>query len=138
GLMEEHGFIRVGETRMVSGIQEKRYQSTAHGFHVDRALLTGGGAEDAVSGAITTIFDKARAEIVESMRNGVLSFDPEDPRRKRMGLWSTHARLSPASVKRVMRLVEKLAEIDTEQDDDGAEYGLLVGFYPRATKDTHR
>jgi hypothetical protein len=55
-----------------------------------------------------------------------------------MGVWATHARLSPASVKRVMRLVEKLAGIDTDQDDDGAEYGLLVGFYPRATKDTNR
>lgn len=138
GLLEEHGFIRVGETRMVSGIQEKRYQATAHGFHVDRALLTGGGAEDAVSGAITTILDKARAEILDGLRSGVLSFDPDDPQRPRMGLWATHARLSPASVKRVMRLVEKLAQIDADQDDEGSEYGLLVGFYPRATKETNR
>ena len=28
-LLEEHGFIRVAETRMVSGIHEKRYQVTA-------------------------------------------------------------------------------------------------------------
>jgi hypothetical protein len=53
-----------------------------------------------------------------------------------MGVWASHARLSPASVKRVMRLIEKLAEIDTDQDPDGAEYGLLVGFYPKGTKDT--
>lgn len=138
GLLEEHGFIRVAETRMVSGIQEKRYQATAHGFHVDRALLTGGGVEDAVGGAITSMFDKARAEILDGIRTGVLGFDPDDPRRPRMGVWATHARLSPASVKRVMRLVEKLADIDTDEDADGDEYGLLVGFYPRATKDMNR
>ncbi len=138
GMLDEHGFIRVSETRMVSGIQEKRYQATAHGFHVDRALLAGGGAEDAVGAAITSMFDKARSEIMEGLRNGVLSFDPDDPRRQRMGVWGTHARLSPASVKRVMRLVQKLADIDTDEDADGDEYGLLVGFYPRATKDTNR
>lgn len=136
GLLEEHGFIRVGETRIVSGILEKRYQATAHGFHVDRALLTGAGAESAVSVAIDAIFDKARTEILLGLRGGTLSFDPDDPQRQRMGLWATHARLSPKNVKRVMRLVEKLADIDTDQDPDGDEYGLLVGFYPRATKET--
>jgi DNA-binding transcriptional ArsR family regulator len=136
GLLEQHGFIRVGETRVVSGILEKRYQATAHGFHVDRALLTGAGAENAVSVAIDAIFDKARTEILVGLRAGSINFDPEDPKRKRMGLWASHARLSPASVKRVMRLIEKLAEIDTNQDPGGAEYGLIVGFYPKAPRDT--
>jgi DNA-binding transcriptional ArsR family regulator len=135
-LLEEHRFIRVAETRVVSGILEKRYQATAHGYHVDRALLTGAGAESAVSSAIDAMFDKARSEILAGLRVGALNFDPNDPKRKRMGVWATHARLSPASVKRVMRLVEKLAEIDTDADPDGDEYGLLVGFYPRASKDT--
>ena len=67
-----------------------------------------------------------------------LNFDPDDPNRKRMGVWATSARLSPASVKRVMRLVEKLAAIDHDQDADGADYGLLVGFYPRASKEHDR
>jgi DNA-binding transcriptional ArsR family regulator len=136
GLLEDQGFIRVGATRMVSGIQEKRYQATAHGYHVDRALLTGGGAEDAVSTAIDAIFDKARSEILVGLRAGSIRFDPDDPKRKRMGLWASHARLSPASVKRVMRLVEKLADVDNDEDPDGDEYGLLIGFYPRGTKDT--
>jgi DNA-binding transcriptional ArsR family regulator len=136
-LLEEHGFIRVAETRVVSGILEKRYQATAHGYHVDRALLTGAGAEGAVSHAIDAMFEKARSEILAGLRAGALNFDPDDPKRKRMGVWATHARLSPASVKRVMRLVEKLAEIDTDADPNGEEYGLLVGFYPRASKDTH-
>lgn len=134
-LLEEHGFIAVAETRVVSGILEKRYRATAHGYRVDHALLTGSGSRAAIGGAIDAMFTKARHEILEAMTSGAIPSDLSDPRRKRMGVWATHARLSPKSVRRVMRLVEQLAEIDTDQAADGDEYGLLVGFYPRAAKD---
>jgi DNA-binding transcriptional ArsR family regulator len=137
-LLEERGFIRVAATRVVSGIQEKRYQATAHSFRVDRALLTGADSEVAMAGALDAIFDKARAEIIEGLRSGTINLDPKDPKRHRMGLWASHARLSTANVKRVMRLIEKLAEAGENDDVDGTEYGLLVGFYPRAAKDTDR
>lgn len=138
GLLEERGFIRVAATRMVSGIQEKRYQATARSFRVDRALLAGGDPVSAVSGAIDAMFDKVRLELVAGLERGELNLDPDSPDRTRMGLWATHARLSPASVKRVMRLINRLAEVDSLDEPDGIEYGLLVGFYPRATKDTDR
>jgi hypothetical protein len=47
-------------------------------------------------------------------------------------------RLSPANLKRVARLVEKLADAGEIDDPDGAGYGLIVGFYPRVSKDTDR
>jgi Fe2+ or Zn2+ uptake regulation protein len=131
-LLEQHGFIRVAETRMVSGILEKRYQSTAHGFRVDHSLLTGSGTQAAMSEALDAIFRKSRHEILMAMASGDIPPQPDDPKDRRMGLWSTHARLSPAKAKRVMRLLEKLAEVDLDQDDDGVEYGLIVGFYPKA------
>jgi predicted ArsR family transcriptional regulator len=134
-LLEQHGFIAVAETRIVSGILEKRYRATAHGYRVDHALLTGTGSQTAMSGALDAIFTKARHEILEAMASGAIPADPQDPKRKRMGLWASHARLSPKSVKRVMRLVEQLTAIDTDEDADGDEYGLLLGFYPRAAKD---
>lgn len=134
-LLEEHGLIRVGETRVVSGILEKRYHASAHGYRVDHALLTGSGNQAAMSSALDAIFTKARHEILSAMASGAIPAEPQDPKRKRMGLWTTHARLSPASVKRVMRLVGQLAEVDTDQDPDGQEYGLLIGFYPRAGTD---
>lgn len=137
-LLEERGFIRVAATRVVSGIQEKRYQATARSFRVDRSLLTGGGGDVALSGAIDAIFEKARGEILAGLRSGAINLDPKDPKRHRMGVWASHARLSRANVKKVMRLVEKLAEAGEADDPDGSEYGLLVGFYPRATKDTDR
>ena len=136
--LEERGFIRVAATRVVSGIQEKRYQATARSFRVERSLLTGGGSDVAVAGALDAMFDKARNEILAGLRSGAINLDPDDPKRHRMGLWASHARLSPANEKRVMRLVEKLAEAGDNDDPDGTEYGLLVGFYPRATKDADR
>lgn len=137
-LLEERGFIRVAATRVVSGIREKRYQATARSFRVDRSLLTGGGSDVAVSGALDAIFDKARNEILAGLRSGAINLDPKDPKRHRMGLWASHARLSPANVKKVMRLLQRLSEAGETDDPDGAEYGLLVGFYPRATNDTDR
>jgi DNA-binding transcriptional ArsR family regulator len=130
GLLEARGFIVVSETRMVSGIVEKRYQLTAVSFRVDRALLAGGGAEE-IGGVLDTIFDKARTEILAGQRAGLLDLGTERERR-RMGLWATHARLSPASVRKVQRLVERLADIDDLEDPQGADYGLVVAFYPRA------
>jgi DNA-binding transcriptional ArsR family regulator len=134
-LLEEHGFIEVAETRMVSGILEKRYRATAHGYRVDHALITGSDSQAAISGALDAIFTKARHEILTAMATGLIPHDTGDPARRRMGLWASHTRLSPASVKKVMRLVERLAEIDELEDPDGQEYGLLVGFYPRSGKD---
>jgi DNA-binding transcriptional ArsR family regulator len=137
-ILEERGFIRVASTRMVSGIQEKRYQATARSFRVDRRLLTGGDPNAAMAGALDAMFEKARMEIVAGLANGQINLDPDSPERARMGIWATHARLSPASVKRVMRLITKLAEVDSLDEPDGADYGLLVGFYPRSTKGTDR
>lgn len=137
-LLEERGFIRVAATRVVSGIQEKRYQVTAHSFRVDRSLLTGPDTEVAMSGALDAIFDNARSEIMAGLRSGTINFDPDDAMRHRMGLWATHAKLSPANVRRVMSLVEKLVKAGEADDAGGTEYGLLLGFYPRLPKNTDR
>ena len=137
-LLEERGFIRIAATRVVSGIQEKRYQTAARSFRVDRSLLTGAGSEVAMSGAVDAIFEKARGEIIAGLHSGSINLDRKDPKRHRLGLWSSHVRLSPANLKRVARLVEKLADAGEIDDPDGAGYGLIVGFYPRVSKDTDR
>ena len=131
-LLEEHGFIRVAETRMVSGIQEKRYQVTASNFRVDRALLRGPGGESAIGEVLDAIFDKARTEIIAGIHAGLIDMTEEDPQRRRMTLSMSHARLSPKSVRKLLRQVHRLAEVDALEEPDGEPYGLVVGFYPRA------
>lgn len=136
-LLEERGFIRVAETRMVSGILEKRYAVVALSFKVDRSLLAGGGTE-AMSDVLDAVFEKARDEILAGQRAGLLDLSEEEFERRRMALWASHIRLSPASVRKVMRLVTKLADIDDLDEAGGTEYGLVVAFYPRAAESTDR
>jgi DNA-binding transcriptional ArsR family regulator len=131
-LLEERGFIVVAETRMVSGILEKRYQLTAVSFRVERSLLAGGGTDE-IGAVIDTIFDKARNEILAGQRAGLLDVGAEGHDRRRMALSASHARLSAASVRKVQRLIERLAAMDDLEEPDGTDYGLVVAFYPRAT-----
>jgi DNA-binding transcriptional ArsR family regulator len=133
-LLEEHGLVRVVETRVVSGILEKRYGVTARSFRVDRSLLAGAGGEPALASVLDGIFEKARAEIMEGVRAGLIDVSRPEAERSRMALSASHARLSPRSVRTVMRQVEKLAAIDAVEDPGGAEYGLVVAFYPRAPR----
>jgi DNA-binding transcriptional ArsR family regulator len=132
-LLEEAGFLRVVETRMVSGIQERRYAATARSFRLERGLL-GRGADGraAASDVLDIVFNKARAEIIEAVSAGLIDLEDED-RARSLALWAGGARLSRASAKRVIRMIEKLAAVDEQDDPDGTHYGLLVGFYPRAT-----
>lgn len=136
-LLEQHGIIRVTETRLVSGILEKRYQVTARSFRVDRSLLTG-DRDSGIGEVLDVVFDRARDEIVAAMRAGLIDLDEKDPKRKRMALSMTHARLSAKNVRKVMRFIEQLNAIDEAPDADGDEYGLVIGFYPRATEEQDR
>jgi DNA-binding transcriptional ArsR family regulator len=136
GLLEEHGFIRVAETRVVSGIVEKRYAVVALSFRVDHSLLAGAGGQDAVANVLDAIFEKTRTEIMDSQRAGLLDISDEELERRRVGLWASRARLSPASVKKVTKLLEELAAYDDLEEADGTDYGLVLAFYPRATERT--
>jgi DNA-binding transcriptional ArsR family regulator len=137
GLLEDQGIIRIAETRMVSGILEKRYQVTARSFRIDRSLLSG-DSDSVIDEVLDVVFDRARDEIVEAIRAGLIDLDASDPKRRRMALSMTHARLSPKRVRRVMRFIEQLNAIDDPPDDEGEDYGLVIGFYPRATPRTER
>jgi DNA-binding transcriptional ArsR family regulator len=134
GLLEEHGFIRVAETRMVSGIQEKRYAVVALSFRIERSILAGAGGHDAVGDVLDAIFEKTRTEILESQRAGLLDMSEDEFERRRVGVTASRARLSPKSVKKVMRLIEELAAFDDLEEADGTDYGLVLAFYPRATE----
>jgi DNA-binding transcriptional ArsR family regulator len=137
-LLEERGFIRVAETRVVSGIVEKRYQVTALNYRVDRQLLAGSEAEAHVGGMLDAVLEKARTDILAGVRAGLISLGDNVEERRRMTLSFGHARLSPESVKKVMGQIERLAALDELDEPDGAEYGLVIGFYPRTSSEHDR
>jgi DNA-binding transcriptional ArsR family regulator len=137
-LLEEHGFIRVAGTRMVSGIQEKRYQVTAVNIRVDRSVLRGAGGDKAIGEVLDALFDKARSEILAGVHAGLIDMSEDDPQRRRMALSMSHARLSEKSVRKLMRQVQKLAAVEDLEVVDGQPYGLIVGLYPRATHEERK
>ncbi len=137
-LLEEHGFVRVAETRIVSGITERRYAATAHGFTVQRGLFAGSGGEAAMAATLDAIFDKARGEIVASLHAGLITDGDPEPGHERMVLSVSDARLSPASIRKVMRQIDRLRAIDKLDEADGEHYGFLVAFYPRTSGDSDR
>ncbi|HJP71449.1 MAG TPA: helix-turn-helix domain-containing protein [Candidatus Limnocylindria bacterium] len=134
-LLEERGFLRVAETRMVSGILEKGYAATASSYRLEPGLLGGAVAGDkAIDDMLDAIFTKSRAEIVAAVRSGAITLGEREDSTRSMALWLGGARLSRANARRVIRLIERLAAVDEHEDPDGIEYGLLVGFYPRASQ----
>lgn len=137
-LMEEHGFLRVAETRMVSGIQERRYAAAAHGYRVARELLAGSAGEAALATTLDALFEKARAEIVAGVHAGLIPGKEEDAKHPRMTLTSSHARLSPAGVRKVMRLIERITSLEHLDEPGGEHYGLLLAFYPRTGDEPDR
>jgi DNA-binding transcriptional ArsR family regulator len=58
-LLERHGLLHVVERRMVSGIEERRYRSSANGFTVEPSLLS----EAVGSGLLDAVFDLTSAEL---------------------------------------------------------------------------
>lgn len=130
-LLEEHGFLRVAETRTVSGILERHYVATAHAYRVDRSVLGASGGESTVTTVIDAMFDEARRDILAAIRAGLVDLEGQAEGQEAMALSMTRARLSKASVAKVMRQIRRLSAIDRTEDPDGDEFGLLVGFYPR-------
>jgi DNA-binding transcriptional ArsR family regulator len=70
GLLERHGLIRVCETRIVSGIEERRYLAVARMFRVDRSLLAAEASEpqiaDTQAGILEAVAGDLRARAASS------------------------------------------------------------------------
>jgi len=133
GILEEHGFIRLAGTRVVSGIIEKRYRITQLSIRLDRSLLRGaGGADSPVRDVLGVIFDSVRDDIEAALGSGLVEADEADPLRELVirGL----ARLSPERAAELReRLRALIAEFDTDTRDAAPEdrpFGYLLALYP--------
>lgn len=76
GLLEEHGFVTVDETRVVSGITEKRYRLTAYRLSVDKALLgQGGNRGTTLESYLSLLFDEISGAIIDAAASGLIDVD---------------------------------------------------------------
>lgn len=135
-LLEERGLLVVVETRIVSGIVERRFQTTAPRFGVDRRVLNGEDASGLEHIALALVLDEARADLQHSISAGLI--DPASEQLTSGGfiLGRTWRRWSPQQADEFFRRFKQLEDeisAATEGDDRGTEheYEILLGVFPR-------
>lgn len=147
-LLEAHDLIVVDETRLVSGIPEKRYRVTAYRLSVDKTILGAPGSGDApLDVYLSMVLDEVATEIRRSVRSGLidLEFTHEDviaPRRVMIGRqWY---RLTDRDVTRFQERYkvfldelsgQRVPSVDAEEgnvagNDGDVLYEWLTAFYP--------
>jgi DNA-binding transcriptional ArsR family regulator len=65
-MLEKNGLLRVASRRLVSGIEERRYEATADNWTIAPSLFT----DIATSGVLRSIFDVVRAELEHVFESG--------------------------------------------------------------------
>jgi DNA-binding transcriptional ArsR family regulator len=136
-LMEEHGLIRVTDTRVVSGIIEKQYGVAAEHYRINRALLAPGQAnkDDGLDTTIDALIDPMRADLRRSIATGRvdLAQDPKENRRLRIyrSTWSMAPERADAFYDRLNALLAEFTEHDDETDD-AEDYSIVLFYYPSA------
>jgi DNA-binding transcriptional ArsR family regulator len=146
-LLEEHELITVEDTRIVSGITEKRYRLTAYRLSVDKAMLgVTGEAGSPLEVYLSVIFDEVTTEIRRAIASGMIDLEQtyEDtfkPRRMVIGRrWYRFTDEDVADFDRrytelqdaflAKSVYESSAETDGTKSEDGELYEVLIGFYP--------
>lgn len=138
-MLEEHGLISVTDTRVVSGILEKRYQLSAWRFRLAKELVTlsGAEAEQGVEAMLSSIFDLTKADIIASIHAGLIDIgelEDNDPRWKAgRSLWAMTPEKATAFYKAFEELISKFGNEDDSLDNiqpDEQVYAMTYALYP--------
>lgn len=137
-LMEKHGLIRVVDTRIVSGIIEKRYQATTPNLDIDPALLsftTETGKEN-INTLVVTAIDATREDILRSLQARAFELEQGAQAHPRQTILNRSlSRMPDARAEefheRLKALVEEFDAADEHaSSEDLQAYALTVAFYP--------
>lgn len=145
-LLEKHGLIRIASTRVVSGIVEKSYQTTARNLRVKKGLLNPPRSEeeqrDGVGLLVDAILDDAKQDVKHSAANGLIDLTGE-PSPLNLNISRTTTRLTPEEAIAFQGELKALWEAFQAKKEDGANadeqgYALVLMMYPtmRGTKPT--
>jgi DNA-binding transcriptional ArsR family regulator len=135
-ILEEHEFIRVAGTRVVSGIIETRYRIAQLSVRLDRALLSAAGPADEAAAAIDevlrTIFDATRDDVGRALRSGAMRVDAGSGPARGILRHDLKRLTDTRAAELRERLTALLDEYDDDHDADGRPVGLLIALYPMA------
>jgi len=139
-LLEEHGLLTVTASRVVSGIIEKQYRTTAKNLTIDRSLLTlGGGQPDGgMATLLSLIFDSTRSNVLKGIDRGLIRMEEEDPIQRNAMLVYSLGKLTPEQYRefhgRLHTLIREFGEAGSEKSPEkpekGSMYGLTIVLYP--------
>ena len=133
-ILEERELIVVAGTRVVSGIIETSYRIAQLSLRLDRALLSGAGADvrNSVHDVLAVIFDSVRDEIERGLASGLIK-SSDDPLSELLVRGLTM--LPPDRVAelrtRLRALLEEFDVAGPDQVEPGAvPFGYLLAIYP--------
>jgi DNA-binding transcriptional ArsR family regulator len=134
-LLEEHGFIVVTSSRIVSGIIEKQYRAAANSLNIDRSLLSfnGGNLNEGLDTLLSVVFEGTREDIRRGVRSGAITMGKGNSEENNSVFGRTLARMTPDQFK---SFKDKLAAIIKEfgtagtKESEGQAYGLTIALYP--------
>lgn len=124
-LLEKHGLIRVVETRVVSGIQERTYRAVARTFRVDRTLLGASSSEPQIADAQAAILDAAAADLRARSIAGETKDDD-------VLVFRSFVRLSDARRRELRQRLSAVLEEYRDGESRGDETEIALALFPMA------
>lgn len=142
-LLEENGLLVVAESRLVSGILEKKYIPAARQYTVDKELLrtaegaAGSEGHTVLGQAIETVLHTTADDFKRALATGKAVIGDDAAPRRRSVLSKSTLRLRPEDAAKVIELLESLIRTKDDEHPDADTYGLTLAFYRRATAEDH-
>lgn len=135
-LLEEHGLLRVTDTRIVSGIIEKHYQIAARMFRVTPGLLspTPENNDEMLNRMLRDMLDTTKEEIRASIRAGVVDLSDDAPLHRKLCMSYVTASLTEEQAtvfqKRLLALIDEFRALDDEDNAGLQEYIIQFVMFP--------
>lgn len=140
-LLEKHGLISISSKRIVSGIVEKSYMTSARNIRVMKGLLTPQRADEQptqgnVSIFVDAILNDAKQDIQRNANQGVIDLTGENA-SKALRISRSTTRMTEAQALEFQERLRDLVEEFKTYKDDGANldeqgFALVFAFYPTA------
>lgn len=133
-MLEQHGLIRVVQTRLTSGIVEKTYRATAYIFLFDKDVFaaTNSPGDTTLNPMLAMMFEATQHQLEQSMQDGLIDESSTAPQRRLLAEWSL-SRLSPAQAEDFYARLEALLnefEVLDEADGERQAYRLFATLFP--------
>lgn len=134
-MLEQHGLIRVVQTRLTSGIVEKTYRATAYLFLFDKSVFAATNRPDdaALTPMLAMMFEATQHQLEQSMQDGLIDeATTAPPQRRLLTAWDLK-HLSPAQAEafyaRLQALLDEFGALEAD-DSERQAYRLFVTLFP--------